>query len=176
MQNYRYDLPLLITILEDMDALDRFVRDVFHFDIMCEQNFELADTLFDPLQDLQTKLGLLEGVLSIYFDEYFYAFLIQLVVKDDIVYYEKIRDHFLETLKAMQDCLYAKATTAIPLSAAQTARITAKLKELFNKQVFVHNKVSHDFGAGLLIQCGDKMLDFELGAGLSRLKNAINAP
>jgi len=170
MQNYQYNLPLLITILEDEAALDSFVRDTFHFDIIRERNFELTDTLFNPLRGKEEKLALLEEVLIIYFAEYFYNFLKQLIDNGDIIYYEKIRDSFLEKLSVMQHCLYAKVTTAIPLSDTQMDRITTKLEEFFGQQVFVYNNVSHHFSAGLLIQCGDQMIDLEVRTAFDQLK------
>ena len=57
MQNYRYDLPILIMMLEEEEFLDEFVRDVFTFDILCSQNFEISDMLFNPLKSIDEKLA-----------------------------------------------------------------------------------------------------------------------
>jgi len=173
MQHYHYNLPLLITILEDEGVLEGFVRDIFHFDLIRERNFELTDTLFNPLRSTEEKLTLVDEVLAIYFADYFYNFLRQLIINEDILYYEKIRDRFLEKLSVMQNCLYAKATTAIPLKDSQMVRITTKLQEFFGKQVFVYNNVSHHFWAGLRIECGDQMIDLEVRASFDQLRNRL---
>jgi len=174
VQNYHYDLPMLITILEDEGALDGFVRDLFHFEIICERNFEFEDTFFNPLRSAEERLGLLDD-LVIYFGDSFYRFLKQLIINDDIVHYERIHDKLLASLSAMQNCLYAKATTAIPLSDSQLGRIAAKLEELFSKQVFVYNNVSRYFSAGLLIQCGDWMIDLGGRTALDQLGKKLRA-
>jgi F0F1-type ATP synthase delta subunit len=89
------------------------------------------------------------------------------------VSYDKIRDVFLKKLSAMQKCLYAKVTTSIPLSDSQIDRITIKLEQLFDKQIFVYNYVSSHFLAGILIQCGDKMIDLEARTAFNQLKNSL---
>jgi ATP synthase F1 delta subunit len=168
---------MLITMLEDANegVLGNFVRDIFHFDILCGQNFEINDTLFNPLRSVEEKLGWLDDIMAIYFDDYFYDFLKQLIVNEDIVYYEKIRDKFLEVLTAMQNCLYAKVTTAVSLTEKQMGRITKKLEELFGKQVFIYNNVSRDFSSGLLIECGNQMIDLEGRTALDQLRIKLNA-
>jgi len=175
VQNYRYDLPMLITMLEDEGVLAKFVRDTFHFDILCKQNFEVNDTLFNPLRSVEEKLDWLDSTLTIYFDDYFYSFLRQLITNEDLAYYEKIRDKFIEALTAMQNCLYAKVTTAISLSDAQMKRIAVKVEELYGKQVFIYNNVARDFSSGLRIECGTQMIALDGYTALDQLRKKIYA-
>jgi len=175
VQNYHYDLPMLITILEDEGVLDNFVRDAFRFEVLCKRSLEFEEMVIDPLRSVDEKLAWLDEVMAIYFDTYFYNFLRQLIVNEDILHYENISARFFETLTRMRNCIYAKITTAIPLSESQTERITAKLRELFGKQVFIYSNVSPYFPAGLLIQCGDQMIDLGCRTALEQLNKKLNA-
>jgi F-type H+-transporting ATPase subunit delta len=166
---------MLITILEDEDALDNFVRDAFLFEVLYRRNLDIEEMIIDPLRSTEEKLGWLDEMMIIYFDTYFYNFLRQLIINEDIQYYEKISARFFETLTAMRNCLYAKVTTAIPLSGSQIGRITAKLRELFGKQIFIYSNVSPYFPSGLLIQCGDQMIDLGGRTALEQLNKKLSA-
>jgi len=174
VQNFRYDLPMLVTILEDEGALDNFVRDVFHFEILYGRSLGIEEIFIDPLRGVDEKLRWLDEVMTSYFDTYFCDFLRQLIINEDIQYYEMISDKFFETLTHMRNCLYARVTTAISLSESQMSRITAKLRELFGKQVFIYNNVSPYFSAGLLIQCGDQMIDLGSRTALEQLNKKLS--
>ena len=175
MQNFSYDLPMLITLLDEEGSLDDFLRDSFQFDIICAHNFEIEDILFNPLKSVEEKLAWIDEMLIIYFSDTYLGFLRQLARNDDLLYYEKIIRRFLELLSRMRNCHYAKVTTTVPLREDQRDRITIKLVELFGKQVFVYNKVSRYFSGGLLVECGDKMIDLGLWTGLDQLKRTLNA-
>lgn len=175
MQNYRYNLPLMIMMLEEEELLDDFVRDIFTFDILCSQNFEITDMLFNPLKSPAEKQAWMDEALVIYFSTTYFSFLKQLVKNEDFPCYERLRTKFLATLSRMRNCLYAKVTTAIPLSEEQSKRVALKLKSLFGKQVFVYNKVSRYFPGGLLIECNNRIIDFGLRTALHQLKQALGA-
>mgnify|MGYP000909553056 CR=1 FL=1 len=175
MQNYRYDLPMMIMMLEEEEHLDEFVRDAFTFDILCSQNFEITDILFNPLKSVKEKLEWVDEMLIIYFSDAYLGFLRQLVTNEDFIYYERIRAKFLGTLSQMRNCLYAKVTTVIPLTDDQSKRVAGKLRELFGKQVFVYNKVSRYFSGGLLIECDNRIIDLGLRTGLYQLKQTLGA-
>jgi F-type H+-transporting ATPase subunit delta len=173
--NYHYDLPTLIMILEDEDALDNFVRDAFRFENLYGRNLGIERMLIDPLRASEEKLAWLDEIMEVYFDAYFYKFLRQLIINEDIQYYEKIIAKFFDTLTGMRNCLYARITTAIPLSDSQEERVTAKLKELFGKQVFIYSNISPYFPSGLLIQCGDRMIDLGGRTALEQLNKKLSA-
>ena len=175
MQNYRDDIPMLFTLLEEYGGIEDFVRDMFHFDILCSQNFELTYILFDPLKTVETKLAWIDEMLVIYFSTTYLDYLRQLVRNEDFGNYERLRVRFFRVLSRMQNCLYAKVTTAIPLEPGQSERIAAKLKALFGKRIFVYNKVSRYFPSGLLIECGDTMIDLGARTGIEQLKKTLNA-
>jgi F-type H+-transporting ATPase subunit delta len=175
VQNFRYDLPMLITILEDEGALDNFVRDAFRFEVLSRRSLEIEEMFIDPLRGVDEKLRWLDEVMTLYFDTYFCGFLRQLIINEDIRYYEMISDRFFETLTHMRNCLYARVTTAIPLSESQMDRITAKLRELFGKRVFIYSNVSPYFSSGLLIQCGDQMIDLGGRTALEQLNKKLSA-
>ena len=175
MQNYRYDLPMMIMMLEEENLLDDFVRDAFTFDILCSQNFEITDILFNPLKSIGEKLEWVDEMLIIYFSDAYLSFLRQLIKNEDFIYYERLRAKFLATLSRMRNCLYAKVTTVIPMTEEQSKRVAAKLRELFGKQVFVYNKVSRYFSGGLLIECDNTMIDLGVRTSLYQLKQALGA-
>jgi len=175
VQNYHYDLPMLITILEDEGALDNFVRDAFRFETLYGRSLGFQEMLIDPLRNVYEKLAWLYEIMVIYFDEYFYNFLLQLIVNEDTLYYENIIANFFETLTRMRNCLYARVTTAIPLEETQSERITAKLRELFGKKIFIYSNVSPYFSAGLLIQCGNQMIDLGGRTALEQLNKKLSA-
>jgi ATP synthase F1 delta subunit len=162
-------------MLEEEEFLDEFVRDVFTFDILCSQNFEISDMLFNPLKSIDEKLAWANEMLIIYFSDTFFGFLKQLIKNEDIIYYDRLRIKFLATLSRMRNCLYAKVTSYIPLTEEQSKRVANKLKRLFGKQVFVYNKVSRYFSGGLLIECGNRMIDLGIRTGLYQLKGTLNA-
>jgi len=175
VQNYRYDLPMMIMMLEEEELLDDFVRDAFTFDILCSQNFEITDILFNPLKSVDEKQAWMDEMLIIYFSDAYFAFLKQLVKNEDFACYEHLRGKFLDTLSRMRNCLYAKVTTIIPLTEDQSKRVAVKLKSLFGKQVFVYNKVSRYFSGGLLIECDNRIIDLGLRTGLYQLKQTLGA-
>ena len=65
-------------------------------------------------------------------------------------------------------------TTAVPLEAAETERITAFVTGLVRREVVLTTKVDESIVGGLVIQIGDRLLDGSTKARLDGLRNRLH--
>jgi F-type H+-transporting ATPase subunit delta len=67
----------------------------------------------------------------------------------------------------------AEVVSARPLSDAQAAALTEKLKAAIGREVKLKSAVDEDLIAGLVVKVGSRMIDTSISAKLNALKNAM---
>ena len=173
MLNYRYDLKGLLDALEKAGELEAFVRDMFRFNLACEENFGVSEILFDERVDRESKRQYFKQVFSELTGASFTKFLQQLLENNDLPFYEMISRKFLELLSREKNSIFAEVLSAVELTAEQQEIIQAELARLTGKKVYLQNIVTANVLGGLVIKCGEKILDLSVRSGLEQLKLAL---
>ncbi|GBR76166.1 F0F1 ATP synthase subunit delta [Candidatus Termititenax persephonae] len=173
MLNYRYNLKELLSALESAGELDFFVTDIFRFNLVCEENFGVRELLFDEHIARESKSEYFNQVFAGMLGNNFREFMRQLIENNDLPFYDLISRKFIELLGREKNSVFAEVLTAVDLTPEQQGLIQKELERLEDKKVYLHNIVSRNVLGGLVIKCGEKMLDLSLQSGLEQLKAAL---
>jgi F-type H+-transporting ATPase subunit delta len=87
----------------------------------------------------------------------------------------RIRDEFTRLFNAHRGVVVATVTTAVPLTADETAAIRVRVEAMAGAQVELAEQVDPDLIGGLTIQVRDQLLDASIRGRLERLRDQLHA-
>lgn len=173
MLNYQYNLKELLDKLEEYGETDGFIRDIFRFNLLIDENFGIEETLFDPHIEKDSKLKFLEETVTIHIGEYFLGFLRQLIENDDIIFYHMITKKFMDLLEKEKGCDFIEVVSAQSLSKEQLDEIQICLEKLAERPLYVYNALKESILGGFLVKFGEKTIDLSLKEALEKLKYSL---
>ncbi len=173
MLNYKYNLKELIDTLEGHGETDSFIRDIFRFNLIADENFGIEEILFDPHIARESKKRFLSETIDGHIGPSLYNFLDQLIENDDIVFYHMITDKFLTLLEKEKGCSFVDIVSAAPLSREHLDRIQKILEKIVQSSLYVYNSTSKKILGGFIIKFGEKVVDMSLLNDLEKLKFSL---
>ncbi len=87
----------------------------------------------------------------------------------------RIRDEYTRLLNAHRGVVAATVTSAVPLTADETAAIRSRVEAMAGSRVDLKAEVNPDLIGGLTIQVRDRLLDASIRGRLERLRDQLHA-
>ena len=167
---YASSLVEMAKVAAGLDAVDKDLRFVAE---TLSGHLELRKTLNDAQVSLERKNAVLEELFGNKVEPVtlnFVRFLANMGRVDNL---PDIAELFAKRLEAEENKIIAEVTTAIPLDAGHSARLTKKLSELTGREVAVRAKVDEGLIGGIVVRIGGKLLDGSVRNQLSRLRQQM---
>jgi F-type H+-transporting ATPase subunit delta len=87
----------------------------------------------------------------------------------------KIDEEFTRLLNAHRGVVTATVTSAVPLTADETAAIRSRVEAMAGSRVELRTEINPDLIGGLTIQVRDRLLDASIRGRLERLRDQLHA-
>jgi F-type H+-transporting ATPase subunit delta len=87
----------------------------------------------------------------------------------------KVRDDFHRLLNAHRGVMEATVTSAVPLTADETAAIRSRVEAMAGSPIELRTEVNPDLIGGLSVQVRDRLLDASIRGRLERLRSQLQA-
>ena len=87
----------------------------------------------------------------------------------------KVRDDFHRLLNAHRGVVEATVTSAVPLTADETAAIRSRVEAMAGSAIELRTEVNPDLIGGLTVQVRDRLLDASIRGRLERLRSQLQA-
>lgn len=169
MLNYRYDLQKLLNLLEESNELDLFLRDIFRFNLVCDENYGVREVLFDEHVAKTSKQKYFQEIFTEILGQTFQKFIVQLIDNNDLPFYQLISDKFLDLISREKNKNFVEVQSALDLSAEQQEAIKAEMERIIQSKIYLYNTVSPKILGGFVIKCGEKMLDLSVQSNLEKM-------
>ncbi len=164
----------LFDIADERHALDQIAGDLETLKRLLSDNAELRAALRNPLysKDAQGKavaeIGKAAGLSPVIL-----SFLGVLARNRRLFALDAIADAFLAELARRRGQMSVDVTSAQPLTADQTARLTEKLNQTLAAKVKVNAKVDPSLLGGLVVKIGSKLIDSSIRTKLIGLERIM---
>ena len=99
-----------------------------------------------------------------------------LIAKGRITLLPDVAQQFERLLNQAQNVVVAEVTTAIPLDAAEEARVARQLSGMTGKEVRIQTRVDPTIQGGLIARIGDRVIDGSVRTRLALLRRELAAP
>ena len=99
-----------------------------------------------------------------------------LIAKGRITLLPEVAQQFERLLNQAQNVVVAEVTTAIPLDAAEEARVAQQLSGMTGKEVRIQTRVDPTIQGGLIARIGDRVIDGSVRTRLAMLRRELAAP
>lgn len=137
---------------------------------------ELPRYLANPVVSNDKKKALLKTVLGSLLNPYTLKFLLFLVERRRIAFFNAIGEKFLEIAYRLSDVVIVNVRSFIPLTYKQESELILQLKELRNaKEVQLVREVDKTLLGGLVIQIGSELIDMSLKGKLRQISSHLGA-
>lgn len=153
-------------ILGELSTLDRCFQ----------ENPDFLRLLSAPTLSKQERCDIVENSFRGIVHDYLLNFLKILTEKGAIRYFSQCREAFERCYDRDNGILPVTAVTAIPLSAAQTERLTEKLQQVTGKQIRLHNRVDSSVMGGVRLDYDGKRLDDTIAHRLDAVGKRLHDP
>jgi F-type H+-transporting ATPase subunit delta len=87
----------------------------------------------------------------------------------------KISEEYTRLLNAHRGVVVATVTSAVPLTADETAAIRSRVEAMAGSRVELRSEINPDLIGGLTIQVRDRLLDASIRGRLERLRDQLHA-
>ncbi len=136
-------------------------------------NPELKAAMTAPTISDKEKLSILEAVFAGRISEISYNFLCLLAEKGRFGYLGAIADEFRRGYYEMCGIAEVTVTTVVPLKAEARERLLAKLGKMYGKEIILREKTDPSIIGGMIVACGDSMLDGSVKTKLDNMHKQI---
>ncbi|MCM1523968.1 MAG: ATP synthase F1 subunit delta [Ruminococcus sp.] len=148
---------------EELDALSGIFSD----------NPELCGILNAPTVAENDKIGLIKTVFEGRISECALNFLCVLAEKGRCACLEGIADEFREGYYGQAGISEVKVTTAVKLNGKARKNLISKLEKLYGGKVTLKEKIDPAIIGGMIVTCGDSMLDGSVRHKLEKMHDQI---
>jgi len=154
--------------------LDTVLPQFRAFTDLVRQKPEIAKILDHPAINLSRKEHLLETACPLASAPEVAPFLRLLVHRRRFYLLSRIEKRLVYLYKKKNSIMTAQVTSALPLSADETQKLSASLSRRVGGSVEVENRVDPAIRGGLLIHLGDQVLDSTIRTRLKNLKEKMS--
>ncbi len=136
---------------------------------------EAAAIVDNPAIPLDRRLAVTEALLGKRIPPTTYRLVGLLVRRGRVGLLPRVSDEFTRQLNSHRGVVMATVTTAVPLTADETAAIRTRVEAMAGSRVELAEKVDPDLLGGLTIQVRDQLLDASIRGRLERLRDQLHA-
>jgi F-type H+-transporting ATPase subunit delta len=140
---------------------------------LVESHADLQDLFEHPRLDRFEKLGALQNLLKNPLSQTMANFLLLLMTKKRMKYFQAVADHFERLCYESQGKAIARVLTAAPLSAGEKTTLSQRLTQTFGLDVEIREQVKPDLIGGVIVYLGDQRLDASLLGQLAKMKQRL---
>jgi F-type H+-transporting ATPase subunit delta len=164
----------LFDIADERHALDQIAGDLEKLKALLAENPDLRGAMRNPMfsSDSQgkaiTEIGKAAGLSSVIL-----SFLGVLARNRRLFALDAVADAFLAELARRRGQMSVDVTSAQPLTADQTARLTEKLNQSLAAKVRINAKVDPSLLGGLVVKIGSKLIDSSIRTKLIGLERIM---
>jgi F-type H+-transporting ATPase subunit delta len=128
-----------------------------------------------PAVPLDRRLAVTEALLASRISPAVFRLVHLLVQRGRASALPRVSEEFTRQLNTHRGVVMATVTTAVPLTADETAAIRTRVEAMAGAQVELAEQVDPDLIGGLTIQVRDQLLDASIRGRLERLRDQLHA-
>jgi F-type H+-transporting ATPase subunit delta len=156
------------------DQLDRWSDDLaVAADILGRP--EVEPIVHSPAVPLAQRLGLVSGLLESRIQPGALRLVSLLVTRGRVSVLARVAEEYARLLNAHRGVVSATVTSAVPLTADETAAIRSRVEAMAGSAVDLRTEVDPGLIGGMTIQVGDRLLDASIRGRLERLRDQLHA-
>lgn len=157
-------------ILSDIEEEIKFLAD------LVVENKELNLFLTSPGITKETKKGFIDKVFSGKLSDDMIHFLKVLIDNDRQSSIVGIHEAVIDIVNDINNLQEVTIITSDPMDSSVKTKMTARLKEVFKKEIILHEKTDKSILGGIIIKVGDTVIDGSLIKDLKNIKgNLLNS-
>lgn len=166
----------LMSIAQAKNLTEQFAEDIRALLDLLANSRDLRDFIVNPILSSENKKAVLRKISDQGLNSYLVNFLMLLVDRRRIMFFEGIGQKYLELLRKLKNIVLAEVTAATELSEAQQESISAKVKQMTGAQeVELSINVNPDLIGGVIVKVGSQVLDASLRGQLRRLSLSLGS-
>lgn len=135
----------------------------------------LMDLMLTPSINTSEKKAILIRVFGESLSQYLKNFLNILLDKNRFEFLSEIHDDFRKLVFPYKNMVEATVLTVVPLDEDQRKALEEKLKQRFNKEVILDNKIDESILGGAVVYVGDQIIDGSIKNQLNQMKMQMNS-
>jgi F-type H+-transporting ATPase subunit delta len=136
---------------------------------------EVEQVVDNPAVPLDRRLAVTDGLLASRISPAALRLVRLLVQRGRASALPRVSEEFTRLLNTQRGVVMATVTSAVPLTADETAAIRSRVEAMAGADVELAEKVDPDLIGGLTIQVRDRLLDASIRGRLERLRDQLHA-
>ncbi len=168
----KYSNALLETAKEE-NKYDTIYNDILFAAETVNTNKDLSDFLLNPIIKAEDKKDVIKKIFSFHTDKTTLNFLCLLVEKGRINALNEIVNQYTQSYNKINNTIKPLITSAVELSSSQKERLTEKLTNKLMKKVLPEYIINPDIIGGLIVEIGDKTIDFSIKNRFDDMKKQL---
>jgi F-type H+-transporting ATPase subunit delta len=163
----------LFAAAEKAGSLHEVEDELFRFERIMQNEGEVASLLDEFTVDVDRRVALLESLVQDKVSPITLALLRHAVTSRRKRSITLAIDDLLEKAAERQERSVARVISAVPLTDAQQARLTAALTELYRRSISVRTAVDPQVRGGLVVRVGDEVIDGSIATRFAAARAAL---
>jgi F-type H+-transporting ATPase subunit delta len=136
---------------------------------------DVAPVVGSPAVPLSQRQGIVQQLLGPRIAPEALRLVTLLVERGKVDGLRSVSEHYNRMLNAHRGVVEATVTSAVPLTADETAEIRTRVEAMAGSAVELRTEVNPDLIGGLTIQVRDRLLDASIRGRLERLRDQLHA-
>jgi F-type H+-transporting ATPase subunit delta len=165
----------LLAAAEQQGVLDDVEDELFRFERILDAEGQLVTILDEATVAPERRIALLDQVLQAKVNPVTLALLRQAVRSQRRRSLTFVIDDLLSEATARQERSLARVVSAVPLTEAQQARLTAVLTQLYGRAMSIRIAIDPAVKGGLIVRVGDEVIDGSVATRLSGARAALTS-
>lgn len=166
----------LLSLARENNLLDRISEDINSLLSLANESPDLRNCLTNPIFKPEVKKAVLKQITGDQLHPYTYNFLMVLIDRGRIVFFEAICKQFQELVRQLNQTVLAEVTSAVPLSDEQQEAIRQRVIGLTQaRQVELDTKIDPNLLGGVIIKVGSQIIDASLRGQLRRIGTRLTS-
>ncbi len=163
----------LFAAAESEQALDRVEDELFRFERILDGGSELSVLLDESATSPQRRIELLETLVADKAHPITTELLRHAITSRRKSTVRLAIDDLLVEAARRRNRSVAKVVSAVELTAAQAARLTSTLTELYHRPISVRIAIDPSVRGGLVVRIGDEIIDGSIAARMMQARTAL---
>lgn len=163
----------LFAAAEKDHSFDTVEDELFRFERILENEGETTALLDEVAVDPSRRTGLLDSLVKDKVSAATLALLHHAVVSPRKRSIVLAIDDLLENAAKRKERTVARVISAVELSDAQVQRLTAALRDIYDREISVRTAIDPDVRGGLVVRVGDEVIDGSVATRLATARSAL---
>lgn len=160
---------------KEKDKVEVFEKDMNFISTLFSKTDGLVKFLSSPMITKKDKEELMTREIKSHVDIATYGFLIVIIKKKAISYFDEIKKHFDHLYRQNQGILEGRVYTPFSLSSQTLERLEEVFSKKYHQQVSFRVLIDKNVIGGMKIYVDDTLYDYSLDTKLNQIKNKLTA-